>query len=147
MTITQGARMITRQMTLFFSTTFWDLSVALFHFWVSRSPFALCSGLYTIRVCLSMKTFKPVNIDIYIIHHIDIYVYIIYTYFIYRRAAGGLWKTLFQFPWTHRFINASSHHAFDWNATLILRSHCFFSAASIRNPFPQKVPRGRNVLS
>ena len=43
MTITQEVNMITRKMTLFFSSTLWFLSVIVFHFCVSRpSKFNFC---------------------------------------------------------------------------------------------------------
>ena len=53
MTTTPRVNIITRQVTLIFSSSLWDLSTGIFHFCISRPsklnsiflPFALCSGL------------------------------------------------------------------------------------------------------
>ena len=79
-TITREVNMITRQMTPFFLSTLWALSVCVFHFCISRSSKFSSMGslplLYYVLVCkithLHAKddTFKPVNIYIFFLKKI-----------------------------------------------------------------------------
>ena len=62
-TIPLAVNMITRQMTPFFSSTLWDLSIGMFHFKTYKiqfhGSFLLCSSLVCkIHICMLKKTFS-----------------------------------------------------------------------------------------
>ena len=69
--ITLEVNMITRQINPFFSSTLLALSFVLFHVKTYQIPFSGIPPMHyvlfcKIIICMSKKTFKPVNIDILI---------------------------------------------------------------------------------